>query len=303
LDRSHISIKGRVFLVVPVQLCEADIAGFITSTTGITDIVPVGNYPVRFVTGTLDSNTTAVYPASFRFGLGSLNLDELAASIPVAGLSLDEMRITIDLLDPTVSGFAPARYYDANTDLPGVIVDGIADAVPNTLTGWTQHSGSLGSIIQLNSIQTTGTGVTTYYLDDLAATAEDCHGNDGAFGESGVRIAPFTGLITVTQQYYFAEPLDQAAGDAYLAYAANPLQATGTAQTTCYFADVEPNADHANPQLCDHDVDVADVERVAGCWAQAAGSPGCPTSLDLARDGAIDVLDIVKGVDQWNWRR
>lgn len=302
LDQSHISIKGRV-LVLPVQYCEDDIAGLITGTAGITDIVPVGDYPVRFVTGTVDSPSTAVYPASLRFSLGSLDLDELAASIPLPGVTLDELRITIDLLDPAASGFAPARYYDANADPAGMTVDGMPDPVPDTVTAWTQHSGSFGSIIQLNSLETSGTTASTYYLDDSGATASDCHGSDGAYGESGVRIAPFTGQVTVTQQLYFAEPLDQAAGQTYLAYAANPLEAVGTAQTTCYFADVEPNSDRSVPELCDNDVDVADVERIAGCWAQAAGDPGCPTSLDLTLDGLIDVLDIVLGADQWNWFR
>jgi hypothetical protein len=68
----------------------------------------------------------------------------------------------------------------------------------------------------------------------------------------------------------------------------------------CYFADVHPNADHINPTLCDHDVDIADVGRVAGCWMQPVG-PICLATLDLDHSGTIDSLDIVVVANEWGW--
>ena len=71
---------------------------------------------------------------------------------------------------------------------------------------------------------------------------------------------------------------------------------------TCHFADVQPNADHGNPAACDGDVDVADVERVAGCWMRPLSSQ-CPASLDLNYSGGIDVEDILAAGEMWGWRR
>lgn len=76
---------------------------------------------------------------------------------------------------------------------------------------------------------------------------------------------------------------------------------TATAVTPCYFADVEPNADHSNPALCDGDVDIADVQRIAGCWNQPLGAD-CLPGLDLDRSGVIDILDVIMDANEWGWR-
>jgi len=70
----------------------------------------------------------------------------------------------------------------------------------------------------------------------------------------------------------------------------------------CHPADVQPNANTGHPEACDGDVDVADVQRVAGCW-QRAISPACPARLDLDASGAIDLLDVVFVAETWGWRR
>lgn len=306
VDRSHLSVKGRV-VIVPVQLCEEDIVSYITGTGTISNpIIPPQDKPVRYVTGEAGaaaSDGAAVYPASLRTTGGPFDLDALAASIPIPGLTLQELRISLDLLNPSTSGYAPAHYINSNTAVAGVPIDGLPDTVSAALAAWSQYNGSLGSIVQLNSVQTTGTSAFTYYLDNTSATAADCHGTDGAYGESGVRIAPFSGVVTVTQQLYFAAPLNQAAGATYQAYAANPLQTTDVPQITCFFADLQPNADHTNPALCDDDVDIADVQRVAGCWNQAPGSQACPATLDTDRDMDIDSGDIGAVAGQWGWSR
>lgn len=70
----------------------------------------------------------------------------------------------------------------------------------------------------------------------------------------------------------------------------------------CHPADVHPNANPGNPEACDGDVDVADVQRVAGCWQQDF-SLACPAGLDVDDSGAIDLLDVTFVAENWGWRR
>jgi hypothetical protein len=70
----------------------------------------------------------------------------------------------------------------------------------------------------------------------------------------------------------------------------------------CHRADVHPNTNHSNVIACDGDVDIADVQRIAGCWLQSIG-PACPAALDLDASGDISLPDIVITADYWGWRR
>lgn len=302
VDQSHLSIKGRI-VFLPVQLCEADILGQISDPSLIPSGLPPGDRPVRYVSGPADGSGSAVYPASLHTVIGPIDLTAIAGSIGIPGLTLDEFRISLDLMNPAVSGFAPARFHANTIAAAGVPIDGAPDSVPASLAAWTQINGSQGSVVQLNSVQTTGTSAFTYYLDNASATAADCHGTDGAFGESGVRIAPFAGQVTIRQQLYFAQPLSQAAGALYQSYAANPLQAAAASQLTCFFADLHPHAAHTDPTQCDDDVDVADVQTVAGCWNQTPGAAGCPATLDVDGDNAISAVDITLVAQTWGWQR
>jgi hypothetical protein len=303
VDQSHISIKGRLFVVVPVQYCEQDILALIDDPSLLPSGLPPGDRPVRYVSGPADGSGSAVYPASLHTVIGPIDLSAIAGSIGVPGLTLDEIRFTLDLLNPAASGFGPARFHANTIAAAGVPIDGVPDSVPTTLAAWTQLNGSHGSVVQLNSVQTTGTSAFTYYLDNASATAADCHGTDGAYGESGIRVAPFAGQVTIRQQLYFDQPLSQAAGALYQSYAANPLQAAAASQLTCFFADLHPNAANSNPALCDDDVDVADVQVVAGCWNQTPGVASCPARLDVDDDGVITTLDITAVAEQWGWSR
>ncbi|HSN75539.1 MAG TPA: hypothetical protein VL334_10725 [Anaerolineae bacterium] len=302
VDQSHLSIKGRI-VFLPVQLCEADILSQISDPSLLPSGLPPGDRPVRYVSGPADGSGSAVTPASLRTVVGPVDLSAIAGSIGIPGLTLDEFRISLDLLNPAVSGFAPARFHANTIAAAGVPIDGVPDSVPTTLSAWTQLNGSHGSIVQLNSVQTTGTSAFTYYLDNANATAADCHGTDGAYGESGIRVAPFAGQVTISQHLYFAEPLSQAAGALYQSYAANPLQAAAASQLTCFFADLHPDAAHTDPTLCDDDVDVADIQRVAGCWNQPPGTAACPARLDVDGDNAITTADITAVAQNWGWQR
>ncbi len=84
---------------------------------------------------------------------------------------------------------------------------------------------------------------------------------------------------------------------------AAPVLMTGNAAIVapfCHPADVQPNAASGNPEACDGDVDVADVQRVAGCWQQNVG-PACPARLDFDDSGAIGLSDIVFVAEHWGW--
>lgn len=76
--------------------------------------------------------------------------------------------------------------------------------------------------------------------------------------------------------------------------------ASFVASGACHYADVQPNADHNNPAACDDDVDVADVQRIAGCWNQSIG-PACPATLDIDASGSLTVLDITLAAEEWGW--
>lgn len=70
----------------------------------------------------------------------------------------------------------------------------------------------------------------------------------------------------------------------------------------CHAADVDPNSDHSNVAACDGDVDIADVQRIAGCWQRSIG-PACPAAFDLDGSGDIGLADIVLSAGFWGWRR
>jgi hypothetical protein len=70
----------------------------------------------------------------------------------------------------------------------------------------------------------------------------------------------------------------------------------------CHRADVHPNTDHGNVTACDGDVDIADVQRIAGCWLQPVG-PACPAALDLDLSGDVGLPDIILAAGYWGWRR
>jgi hypothetical protein len=73
-------------------------------------------------------------------------------------------------------------------------------------------------------------------------------------------------------------------------------------ESSCHRADVHPNADHSNPAACDGDVDIADIQRIAGCWQQPVGA-ACPAVLDMDGSGDLGLPDIVIAAGYWGWRR
>ncbi len=146
----------------------------------------------------------------------------------------------------------------------------------------------------------------------------------GAFlGSTGRNIVPFeeidnaNGVATYGQASFGSQAgasgsgtlamvcfTPQAAGTATLSLSASQLtdvpgnnlnhnrQGGNITISDCYWADLD----------CDGDVDVVDIQLVAGRWNSSAGDGTYDAKYDLDNDGDIDVVDVQRIASQWNWR-
>jgi hypothetical protein len=94
-------------------------------------------------------------------------------------------------------------------------------------------------------------------------------------------------------------------GDDPVLWAASASGGTpGRDNDACFLADVHPNKNHAQPSLCDDDVDIADLQTVAACWNRPLAASNCPASLNVDGTGAyFTVNDIIASATYWNWQR
>lgn len=77
----------------------------------------------------------------------------------------------------------------------------------------------------------------------------------------------------------------------------------GRPNNACFLADVHPNKNHAQPGLCDSDVDIADLQTVAACWNRPLAAANCPATLNIDGMGAyFTVNDIIASATYWGWR-
>ena len=61
--------------------------------------------------------------------------------------------------------------------------------------------------------------------------------------------------------------------------------------TSCYFADFD----------CNNEVDILDVQQVAGRWGMKTGQSGFEAKFDVIANGEIDVFDVQKVAAAWGW--
>lgn len=59
--------------------------------------------------------------------------------------------------------------------------------------------------------------------------------------------------------------------------------------TVCFYADLD----------CNDSVDISDVQKVAGQWGKAPGSPGYNPDYDIDRDGDTDIVDVQYVAGRW----
>ena len=120
----------------------------------------------------------------------------------------------------------------------------------------------------------------------------------------GRTVMPTSTLTATATRTFTPTPIRTATPIPTLAATPTPPPPTATPTATpwsvCYFADVQPDAVHGNPNACDDDVDVADVMRVAQCWHELVDAV-CPPAIDFDQTGTIDIYDVIVVADQWGW--
>jgi PKD repeat protein len=140
------------------------------------------------------------------------------------------MQISNDWLDPVATGMAPAIYFDDNTPA-GVPIDGQDDSVASTpLNAWTQTSGGLGSVVQVQQVSTTGGAIENYYSDNATPFEPEPTGDGLRYGDAGFRVTNPTGEVSLDSANYILPSGQPNVGETYRAYNDNPLQAEVTAQ-------------------------------------------------------------------------
>jgi hypothetical protein len=112
-------------------------------------------------------------------------------------LHANDVRTSFDLLDPALSGFGPAVYYDSNTPA-GVPIDGAVDAVPSVPpVDWWQWDGAPGGLVMVTASDPGDGILTNYYEDDSSADPDDT-GDGMRYADTGILISePVNGDIGV----------------------------------------------------------------------------------------------------------
>jgi len=224
LDRGKIRIEGTCWVgPIPVSqtLNEVDLAVSVDPTPDI-------DGPVRAGGGSTGGSSWA-YHSLYRSNF-TMNIDDLTPPPPCTKLTIGQVRLSSDWLDPNTSGMAPAVYYDDNVGT-GVAIDGAPDSVPSTpMTTWKQVSGGQGSIVQVVDVAIGAGQLTNYYKDDLTFDSGDT-GDGRSFGDAGFVVTNPGGQISAEMVTFFLGPELPNVGTTYYEYYANPLQVTATAQS------------------------------------------------------------------------
>jgi hypothetical protein len=214
LDRQKTRIRAFIF-----TFTEEDLATLITPTIS----VPVVG-PVRGV-GNGGAFNVAVYGEHLEF---SLAFD--TSAVP---LSIDDLRTSLDLNDPAVTGIT--NYYDSNGT--AAIIDGAADTVPGSpRIEWYQASGVTGGLfVAIPTLNTGGGAASNYYRDDGQIDTSDT-GDQRSYSDTGVFVANPGNIIELSLVSYILPPgtVDNV-GASYFERVSNPLTAAADAE---FFNDV-----------------------------------------------------------------
>lgn len=226
LDRTKIRLNVTCHLPFPfppvgLTLTEEDLAG-------LGGFAPAVDGPVRVGGGNTEGGWW-FYHSLYRTD-AVLSAEDLAPPDPCQQVDINWVRLSNDWLDPTVSGMAPATYYDSNTP-GGVPIDGQADEVsPTPHSTWLQVSGGQGSTVQVADITLGGGSLSNYYKDDLSEDPDDT-GEDGqSFGDAGFRVDAPAGQATVALLTFILGPSQPNVGATYQEYYDHPLQVAVMAQ-------------------------------------------------------------------------
>jgi len=143
----------------------------------------------------------------------------------------------MDLLDYSPDAVGMTYYNELNTG--GVTIDGVPDAVTAGAITWKMVTGSQGSLVIAQTLNTSFaiTNQTSYYVDDTTPSDTQCTGDAFAYGTSGLWLAQnvpstdpsigATDSLTSTRiMYYEAPGLSIAEAVQRRGWALNPLQTT-----------------------------------------------------------------------------
>lgn len=229
LDRQKLRATATIYVgPLPIstrQINEESILDFLAAPVTIT--LPIVG-PVRAVGGNVTQQFT-LYGARADFAISIPVGQQDVPGVPNTSFTIDALRSSLDLLEPTATGMVPTTYYDGNTPA-GVPVDGSPDAVPSTpLTSWQQFDGALGGFVMLTDIGLDSGTVTNFYLDNGNFNADDT-GDGRSFGDAGFAITNPDGILDIWQTIYFLRGSQGNQGAMVTAWAANPLTAVTGAQ-------------------------------------------------------------------------
>ena len=144
-------------------------------------------------------------------------------------VTVNHLRLSLDLANPTDSGLAPVTYYDDRL-AAGVPVDGQPDTVPEQpLAAWQQIDGSYGSFVSLLDLSVGSGQPGTYYLDDDTEDQDDT-GDGRSYGDAGFFITNPSGQLQLTQTIHFLSGQQGNQGDQLAQQAAHPLQTSNSLQ-------------------------------------------------------------------------
>jgi len=224
LDRGKIRIAATCWIgPIPISqnLDEEDLVGS-------TDYTPDMDGPVRAGGGSTDASSWA-YHSLYRSDF-TMNINDLTPPPPCTAITINQVRLSSDWLDPTATGMAPATYYDNNTGA-GVAIDGVPDSVPLIpVTTWKQVSGGQGSIVQVVDV-TIGAGqLSNYYRDNQAVDPNDT-GDGRSFGDAGFVVDDPAGQVSAETLTFFLDPDQPNLGSTYRSYYENPLEVVASAQS------------------------------------------------------------------------
>lgn len=224
LDRGKIRLGATCYIYgipVPVTLTEEDLAGAL-------DYAPDIDGPVRVGGGSTDGSSWA-YHSLYR-SYFTMNMSDLTPPAPCTAITINQIRLSSDWLDPTATGMDPATYYDNNSGA-GAAIDGSPDSVPSTpVSTWKQVSGGQGSIVQVVDVTIGGGQLANYYKDDETIDPDDT-GDGQSFGDAGVVVNNPAGQVSAETLNFFLDPAQPNLGSIYQSYYANPLEFVTTAQS------------------------------------------------------------------------
>ena len=224
LDRGKMRVDATCYIYgfpVPLTLTEEDLAGY-------ADYTPDIDGPVRVGGGSTDGSSWA-YHSLYRSDF-TIEIGDLTPPPTCTALTINQVRLSSDWLDPTSTGMAPATYYDDNSGV-GVAIDGVPDSVPSTpVTTWKQVSGGQGSIVQVVDVTIGGGQLSNYYRDNQAVDPDDT-GDGRSFGDAGFVVDDPAGQVSAETLTFFLDPEEPNLGLTYRSYYENPLEVVASAQS------------------------------------------------------------------------